>query len=113
MPRKSNPTDTHTAGPGHNSLDRAKLKNLVERIESIEAERAELASDIKDVYAEAAGAGFDTKALRQIIKLRKQDKSERDERQALIDTYLYALGDLADLPLGRAAIERAGLMPPV
>ena len=111
MPRK--PKTTPSAG--HNSVDRDRLRSLVERIEAIESERAELASDVKDLLAEAKSGGFDVKAIRAVLRLRRQDKSERDERQAIVDEYMTALQGLADLPLGRAAIERAsaGLVPPV
>jgi hypothetical protein len=51
--------------------------------------------------------------LCQVVRLRRQDQAERQERQAIVDSYLEALGDLADLPLGKATMERAGLMPPV
>lgn len=112
MARKPKPND-EPAGHGHNSLDRGKLKSFIERIESIEAERAELAADVKDVMAEAGSAGFDVKAIRAVLRLRKQDRETRDAHQALVDEYLHALGDLADLPLGRAAMARDGLMPPV
>lgn len=65
------------------------------------------------MYQEAKANGYDAKALRQVVRLRRQDQAERQERQAIVDSYLEALGDLADLPLGKAAMERAGLMPPV
>jgi uncharacterized protein (UPF0335 family) len=110
MPRK--PKSPNPAA-GHNSLDKDRLRSLIERIEAIEAERAELASDISDVYSEAKGQGFDVAALRQVVKLRRQDEDERSARQAVIDEYLHALGDLSDLPRGRSAMARAGLMPPV
>lgn len=84
-----------------------QLKSFVERIERLEEEKKTFTDDIRDVYAEAKGNGFDTKALKAVIRLRKQDKDERDEQQSIIDTYMNALGMLADLPLGRAAIERA------
>ncbi|RAI27324.1 hypothetical protein CH340_24460 [Rhodoplanes serenus] len=62
---------------------------------------------MKDVFAEAKGNGYDVKALRAVIRLRKQDKDERAEHEAIVETYMHALGMLADTPLGRAAIERA------
>lgn len=89
---------------GHNS--NAQLKSVIERIERLEEEKAAIASDIRDVYKEAGGNGLDTKALRAIVKLRKQDKAEREELEAVIDTYKAALGMLSDLPLGQAALER-------
>jgi uncharacterized protein (UPF0335 family) len=70
------------------------LKSFVERIERLEEEKKALSDDIKDVYAEAKGNGFDVKALRQVVRLRKQDKDERAEQEAILDTYLQALGML-------------------
>jgi uncharacterized protein (UPF0335 family) len=71
---------------------RDQLKSIVERIERLEEEKQALASDIKDVYAEAKANGFDTKTLRTVIRLRKQDSNERQEQEALLDLYLHALG---------------------
>jgi uncharacterized protein (UPF0335 family) len=71
---------------------RDQLKAIVERIERLEEEKKALSDDIRDVYAEAKGNGFDTKALRAVIRLRKQDKDERAEMEAILDTYLMALG---------------------
>jgi uncharacterized protein (UPF0335 family) len=68
------------------------LKAFVERIERLEEEKKALADDIRDVYAEAKGNGFDVKALRTVIRMRKQDSNERQEQEALVDTYLVALG---------------------
>jgi uncharacterized protein (UPF0335 family) len=85
----------------------AQLKAIVERIERLTEEKDAIASDIRDVYAEAKGNGYDVKALREVVRLRKQDAKERSEREAIVDTYMHALGMLADLPLGKAAIERA------
>ncbi len=69
-----------------------QLQQIVMRIENLEEEKANGANDIKEVYAEAKGNGFDTKILRQIIRLRKQDKAERQEQEALLDLYMQALG---------------------
>jgi uncharacterized protein (UPF0335 family) len=69
-----------------------QLRSIVERIERLEEEKAALAEDIKEVYAEAKGNGFDTKILRTVVRLRKQDSSERAEQEALLDLYLNALG---------------------
>lgn len=77
----------------HNSA-RDQLKTIVERIERLEEEKAALASDIKEVYAEAKGNGFDTKALRSVVRIRKQDMSERREAEAVLATYMQALGML-------------------
>jgi uncharacterized protein (UPF0335 family) len=68
---------------------------LVERIERLEEEKKALADDIKDVYGEAKANGFDVKALRTVIRLRKQDVEERKEQEAILETYLHALGMLA------------------
>lgn len=96
---------------GHNSgagaVARDQLRAIVERIERLEEEKHGIADDIKEVYAEAKANGFDTKTLRQVIRLRKQDDSERQEQEALLDTYLSALGMLADTPLGQAALKAA------
>jgi uncharacterized protein (UPF0335 family) len=68
------------------------LKSFIERIERLEEEKKALADDIRDVYSEAKGTGFDVKVMRQIVKIRKMDKDELDEQEALLDTYLLALG---------------------
>ena len=69
-----------------------QLKAVVERIEHLEEEKKAIADDIRDVYAEAKGNGFDVKALRTVVRLRKQDKNERAEQEAILETYLQALG---------------------
>lgn len=78
------------AVPGGNSNEH--LKSFVERVERLEEEKKDLAEDIKSVYAEAKGTGFDVAALRKVIALRKQDKDELAEQKAILDTYLAALG---------------------
>lgn len=70
----------------------SQLKAFIERIERLEEEKAGIAGDIKDVYAEAKGYGFDTKIIRKIIALRKRDYAERQEEEALLETYKRALG---------------------
>lgn len=89
-------------------MNNNQLSALVSRIEKLEEEKAAIASDIKDVYAEAKGVGFDPKVIRKIIALRKQDADKRREEQALIATYMSALGMLADTPLGQAALKNVG-----
>jgi uncharacterized protein (UPF0335 family) len=84
-----------------------QIKSIVERIERLEEEKKTIADDIRDVYAEAKGNGFDVKALRAIVRLRRQDPQERQEAETILETYMQALGMLADTPLGQAAIERA------
>ncbi len=69
-----------------------RLKSFIERIERLEEEKAALAADIKDVFAEAKGNGFDTKIMRQILKIRKMDKDDVDEQETLLDLYKQALG---------------------
>lgn len=71
-----------------------QLRSVIERIERLEEEKKATADDIRDVYAEAKGNGFDTKALRTIVRLRRMDSSERREQQEVLDTYLHALGML-------------------
>jgi uncharacterized protein (UPF0335 family) len=73
-----------------------RLKSFIERIERLEEERKALSNDIKEVYAEAKGTGFDTKIMRQVIRLRKMDKDDLDEQEALIDIYKRALGMLPE-----------------
>jgi uncharacterized protein (UPF0335 family) len=77
----------HSAG-----FARAQLKALVERIERLEEEKKAIADDIRDVYGEAKGNGYDVKVLRQVVRMRKQDKGERAEQEAILQTYLDALG---------------------
>jgi uncharacterized protein (UPF0335 family) len=69
-----------------------RLRSFVERIERLEEEKAALAGDIREVYSEAKGSGFDIKVMRQVMRLRKLDKSARDEQEAVLETYLRALG---------------------
>lgn len=89
---------------GHNTIAGDQLRSVVERIERIEEEKKAIADDIRDVYAEAKGNGFDVKALRAIIRLRKQDAAERAE--AILETCMHALGMLAGSPLGEWAISK-------
>lgn len=77
---------------GSGGIAAAQLKSIVERIERLEEEKKALADDIRDVYAEAKANGFDTKVLRSVVRLRKQDRAEREEQEALLDVYLHALG---------------------
>lgn len=71
-----------------------KLKQLVSKIERLEEEKAHIAADIKDVYAEAKALGYDSKALRKVISLRKVDRKEREEQEMVLDLYLAALGEI-------------------
>ena len=69
-----------------------RLRTLIERIERLEEEKAALAGDVREVYAEAKGSGFDTKIMRQIVRLRKMDKADLQEQETLLDLYKRALG---------------------
>ncbi|MBY0354519.1 MAG: DUF2312 domain-containing protein [Rickettsiales bacterium] len=69
-----------------------QLRSYIERIERLEEEKAGIAADIRDVFAEAKGNGFDTKTMRQVLKLRKMEAAERDELEHMLDLYLVALG---------------------
>ena len=80
---------------GHNSIAKDQLKSIIERVERLEEDKAAIGCDIKDVYAEAKGNGYDVKALRRIVSLRKQDPDKRAEQEAILDTYMHALGMLA------------------
>ena len=73
-----------------------QLRTIVARIERLEEEKAALASDLREVYAEAKGNGFDVKALRAVIRMRKQDETKRREEEAVLTTYLHALGMAAE-----------------
>lgn len=75
---------------------REQLRSVVERIERLEEEKKGIADDIREVYGEAKANGYDTKVLRQVISLRKQDMSERQEQDAVRDLYLHALGMIPD-----------------
>ena len=69
-----------------------RLRSFIERIERLEEEKAALAADVREVYAEAKGDGFDVKTMRQIVRLRKMESSDRAEQEALLDLYKTALG---------------------
>ena len=78
------------------SVAAGQLRSLIERIERLEEEKQTIAADIREVYAEAKSHGFDTKIMRQVVRLRKQDSSERQEEEAVRDLYLSALGMLPE-----------------
>ena len=82
-----------------------RLKSFIERIERLEEEKRALAEDIKEVYAEAKGTGFDTKIMRQLIKIRKIDKDDLDEQETLLDVYKRAIGMLPDFTKATNAAE--------
>lgn len=109
MGRKKQPKEPsigHNGGP----LDadrKAQLKGYISEIERWEAEKQEIVDDIGEIYASAKDAGFDTKAIRHIVKVRKADKQKQQALENAVDVYKHALGMLADTPLGEAAVERA------
>jgi len=74
-----------------------QLKSIIGRVEKLEEEKVGISADIRDVFAEAKGNGFDVKAIRTIIKMRKMDASEREEAETILDTYLHALGMLDEV----------------
>lgn len=91
---------------GSNSGAPQRLNELIGRIERLNEEKAALSDDIKDIYTIAKAEGYDPKIMRIVVRERKIDQAARDERDALVDTYMRALGDYATLPLGQAAVEK-------
>jgi len=86
---------TFPAGPGHNAVPGGiaadRLRNLVERIERLESDRREIADNVKDIYAEAKSAGFDTAVLRKLVARRRKERAELEEQDTLLDLYERAL----------------------
>lgn len=80
---------------GHNVVAGDQLKSIVERIERLEEEKKTIADDVKDIYAEAKGNGYDVKVLRKVVAIRKQDPAARAEQQSIMEAYLHALGMLS------------------
>ncbi len=74
-----------------------QLRSFIERIERLEEEKANIANDIREVFSEAKGQGYDAKTMRQVLKIRKMEAADRDEQEHLLDTYLRALGLVPDL----------------
>jgi uncharacterized protein (UPF0335 family) len=90
-----NDDDNHVSAPqALTSSSKEKLRQFVSRIETLETEKSELAEQLKEVYGEAKSLGFDTKALRAVIKLRKQNASDRAEAEMMLDLYLEAVGEI-------------------
>lgn len=79
---------------GHNHVSKEQLRSVIERIERLTEEKKTIADDIGGVYLEAKGNGYDVKALRQIVRLRAEDPNKRNEREAILDVYMQALGML-------------------
>jgi uncharacterized protein (UPF0335 family) len=86
-----------------------QLRQLVEQIERLEEEKKALAGDIRDKYLEAKGLGFDAKALRKVVSLRKKSAADRQEEEAILAVYMHALGMIDDIPelAGRQAMDEA------
>ena len=89
-----------------NSAEAKHLLAFIERIERLSDDAKQVKEDIADVYAEAAGTGFDKKIIRKIVAIRRQDASKRREEEETLGFYMKALGMLGDTPLGRAAVQR-------
>lgn len=86
--------DDNTHADVLNQAAQGQLKSIIERIERLEQEKTEIAEQIKEVYAESKGNGFDTKAIRKVIRLRKIDRAKRAEEDAILDLYLSAIGEI-------------------
>lgn len=91
-PETANNTGIAPVSDTAHSFAKGQLKAIIERIEKLEEEKKAISDDIKDVYGEAKGNGFDVKALRTIIRMRKQDADERQEQETILETYMQALG---------------------
>ena len=76
------------------SAAQGRLKSIIERVERLEEDKAAVATDIKEVLSEAKGEGYDTKIIRQVVRLRRIDKAKRQEAEAILDLYLSALGEI-------------------
>jgi uncharacterized protein (UPF0335 family) len=87
-------TDAVTDEAPSTRFAKDQLKAIIERIERLEEEKKTISDDIRDVYAEAKGNGYEVKALRTIVRLRKQDADERREHETILETYMHALGML-------------------
>ena len=84
----------HTGGDVLSGTAQSQLKTIIERIERLEEDKAAVTADLKEVYGEAKGNGFDTKILRKVVRWRKQDRAKQQEEEALLDLYLSAIGEL-------------------
>ena len=91
-------------GEGSNGVDGEHLRAFIERIEKLEEEKLSIADDVKEIYVEAKGMGFDPKIIREVIRIRK-----REEFEAVLELYLNALGDFVETDLGRASMPKRGV----
>jgi uncharacterized protein (UPF0335 family) len=87
-------SDDNAHGDILNQAAQGQLKSIIERVERLEQEKAEVSEQIKEVFAEAKGNGFDVKILRKVIRIRKQDRAKRMEEDAILDLYLSAIGEI-------------------
>jgi len=78
------------------------LTSVIERIERLEDEKKQIASDISDIYKETKGRGYDAAALKEIVKIRREDPSKREARETMVDVYMRAINRWEDTPLGKA-----------
>ncbi len=83
---------------GQSTVAREQLRAFIERIERLEEEKKSISEDIRDIYAEAKGNGYDVKVMREVVKLRKQESHERQEHEAILDLYKHALGMIISAP---------------
>ena len=79
------------------------LSSIIDRIERLEDEKKQIASDISDIYKETKGRGYDAAALKEIIKIRREDPSKREARETMVDVYMRAINRWEDMPLAKAA----------
>lgn len=92
MGHNSGEAAAESSAAGATGVTGERLRSIIERVERLEEEKKSIADDIKEVYAEAKGDGFDNRTLRQIVRIRKMDQNDRAEQEALLDTYMSALG---------------------
>jgi uncharacterized protein (UPF0335 family) len=85
---------TYTGEDVLNATAQGQLKSIIERVERLEQEKAEILEQIKEVLAEAKGNGFDPKIIRKVVRLRKMDRAKRQEEDAILDLYLSAIGEI-------------------
>ena len=110
------------AGIGHNSdgaqidvlngVAQRQLMSIIERVERLNTEKAEIAEHVKEVFAEAKGNGFDVKILRKVIAIRKQDRAKRQEEEAVLDLYLAAIGEISDFEPAQPSRKAEKSPPP-
>jgi len=97
MPKDTNDLPGGSAGDDVTILNGAaqgRLKSFIERIERLEEDKAAIMADLKELFAEAKGEGFDTKIMRKVVRLRKQDSAKRQEEEVILDLYISAIGGL-------------------